>query len=413
MSHNRNDSHSSNISDASSFSRFSIETSASFQSTSAGRSVAAYISGEYQNRLELLIKSDETTDHLIRRAEGSIESFSAAEESLYTYEQAQVRLDRIMSAMMYHAADAGGNDSQRYVASAIVIAGSISMERMKDLAVAWLTHLLYIFKVNGSYCRRINVTPSQDDTPLADDLDVTSLEGAPKHRRSTFVDAVRERDGYECVITGYREHHHPERGEVFSVPATHILDRAIATFDSDKDSDSYASAMVTYNILTHFSRLSSEEIESLQTLVDDVSNGVLLEYNARAGFVGYYWCFQKTDRANEYNIRVYNRDRACLRARRWERPHDPPVVFRDRSGEFLRTQKRSRTLSVPDPRFIAIHAAIAGILHMSGAGEFFDELLMKFFDDDGLAPLVRWQDFELYVSVRSALAPMALTPMST
>lgn len=145
MSYNRNDFDSSNLSNVRNLSNLSIETSASFHSTSSGLSVAAYISREYQNRVELLIKSDETTDHLIRRAEGSIESFAAAEEGLYTYERAQVRLDRIMSAMMYHAADAGGNDSQRYVASAIVIARSISTERMKDLAVAWLTHLLYIF----------------------------------------------------------------------------------------------------------------------------------------------------------------------------------------------------------------------------------------------------------------------------
>lgn len=97
---------------------------------------------------------------------------------------------------------------------------------------------------------------------------------------------------------------------------------------------------------------------------------------------------------------------AGLRVRRQERPHDPPVVFRDRGGEFLRTRKRSRTLSVSDPRFIAMHAAIAGILHTSGAGRFFDELLTKFYDGDDSTPSIRWQDFELYVSVRSALAPV-------
>lgn len=53
--------------------------------------------------------------------------------------------------------------------------------------------------------------------------------------------------------------------------------------------------MVTYSILTHFSRSSGEEIESLQTLVDDVSNGILLQFDAHAGFDGYHWCFQKTD----------------------------------------------------------------------------------------------------------------------
>lgn len=45
-------------------------------------------------------------------------------------------------------------------------------------------------KANGSHRRQINKTPSRDATPLADGLDVTSLEGAPKYRRSTFVDDV-------------------------------------------------------------------------------------------------------------------------------------------------------------------------------------------------------------------------------
>jgi len=54
------------------------------------------------------------------------------------------------------------------------------------------------------------------------------------------------------------------------------------------------------------------------------------------------------------------------------------VVFRDRSAEFEQSSSHKRIkgpdIDLPDSKFIAIHAAIAEILHMSGAGRFFDEL---------------------------------------
>jgi hypothetical protein len=42
------------------------------------------------------------------------------------------------------------------------------------------------------------------------------------------------------------------------------------------------------------------------------------------------------------------------------------VQFADHSGLGL---------EVPEPRFVAMHAAIAHVLHLSGAGEVFDNLM--------------------------------------
>lgn len=79
------------------------------------------------------------------------------------------------------------------------------------------------------------------------------------------------------------------------------------------------------------------------------------------------------------------------------------VTFRDRSNDFPAqpeagshsTRKRSRPLSVPNPDYIAIHAAIAGILNMSGAGKFFDELLDKYQDGgSNVSPIKSWPELE-------------------
>ena len=78
--------------------------------------------------------------------------------------------------------------------------------------------------------------------------------------------------------------------------------------------------------------------------------------------------------------------------------HAPAFVsFRDHSDDFNSgsTSKRNRPVSLPDPEYIRIHAAIAGILNMSGAGKFFDELLDKYKDDEGKVPPVHsWPELE-------------------
>jgi hypothetical protein len=76
------------------------------------------------------------------------------------------------------------------------------------------------------------------------------------------------------------------------------------------------------------------------------------------------------------------------------------VVFRDRSAEFEQSSSRKRKapeIDLPDPQFIAIHAAIAEVLHMSGAGGFLDELFRKFGPSGESSPVGCWEDFEMMV----------------
>jgi hypothetical protein len=53
------------------------------------------------------------------------------------------------------------------------------------------------------------------------------------------------------------------------------------------------------------------------------------------------------------------------------------VIFKDCSNDFNppSNRKRNGPISLPNPDYIKIHAAIADILNVSGAGIFFDELL--------------------------------------
>jgi len=128
------------------------------------------------------------------------------------------------------------------------------------------------------------------------------------------------RDGYKCVLTGFRDPSHPELDE--SIPsaflqASHILRRSIGNFNNDHTSDSvsrlsvqkyyisltgrpllytqFKSAVTTFDILVNFTRIPVKKLEDLHSHIDDPSNGMMLEFNAHNGFDRFYWCLKKTE----------------------------------------------------------------------------------------------------------------------
>ncbi len=79
-------------------------------------------------------------------------------------------------------------------------------------------------------------------------------------------------------------------------------------------------------------------------------------------------------------------------------PPDGLITFRDRSNDFSlssTSHEQKRDIPLPNPRYLAIHAAVAEILHMSAAGQFFDDLLKKFKDSEDEDHSVKyWSDLE-------------------
>lgn len=92
-----------------------------------------------------------------------------------------------------------------------------------------------------------------------------------------------------------------------------------------------------------------------------------------------------------YDLKIFDGDGL------WRTPENNRISFEDHSNDFVSdsTLKGSCPIVLPNPRYITIHAVIAGILNTSGAGKFFDELLARYRDNDGSLPGVRsWQDLE-------------------
>lgn len=242
-----------------------------------------------------------------------------------------------------------------------------------------------------------------------------------------FVDSpnikVIIRDGYTCVLTGYKDLAHPALDESdpgLFLQAAHILRRSIGKYN-DHTSDfvghlsiqsiSYRLSDFLYFFTSSFNlplrrstyseilpafRLRNSRI--LHGNLDDPSNGMMLQSDAHAAFNKFHWCLKKQwsgflQLPSYCQRRIQTDDVCALKVFKTigllRRPENNLVTFRDHSDDFNSdsSRKRKRPVSLPNPDYIAIHTTIAGVLNMSGAGRFFDELLDKYKDDEGEVPL--------------------------
>ncbi|KAF9035289.1 hypothetical protein BJ165DRAFT_1615629 [Panaeolus papilionaceus] len=375
----------------------------SIDSTSSSHTSLSSSSEVYEEKLkrgiEVIKSSEIPLEELVEKAETLINEVLAPDtRHLFTHEngdsQLSVELDKVILAMITYAEECGGKDGKRYVASAVIACSEEedAIQALAALGTTWLTHLLFVFKAKG-HSNQANMDPSELATPTVDDT-ASCLEEGVGDRKESFADDVKRRDSYVCVVTGAEDYLHPNSSSnnpITVLEAAHILRRAIGEYDSDHKSSFFRSAVTTFDILTNFSRLAVKTLEELRNELDSPKNGLSLELNAHRMFDKYYWCLKPTEQANVYRIKIFKYENAIIR-----RPAKDLVSFVDKSvSDSTGTRKRSRPVDLPNPHYLAIHAAIAGVLNMSGAGKFFDELFTMYRDGEGNAPAVRcWEEME-------------------
>ncbi|KAF8867688.1 hypothetical protein CPB84DRAFT_1970401 [Gymnopilus junonius] len=333
----------------------------------------------YEERLKpginALRKSQTPLEELVGAAEKIIhKKFTPDSRSTYNYKkdsrEISVGLDKIMLAMLACTEECGGESGKRYVACAISACSEEEdvVGALEALGTTWLTHFLFIFKTSKGHGHR----PS----------------------KNSFSDNVIIRDGYTCVLTGFQDSSHPKPAKGtprLGLVGAHILPMAISEFDKDHDSKSFQSAMTTFDILINFARIPVQTIEELRDKLNDPSNGMTLQYDGRTAFDRFYWCLKRTEKEHVYDLKIFE-DEGILR-----QPENNRISFHDHSNDFLSdsTCKRNLPVNLPDHHHIAIHAAIAEVLNMSGAGRFFDELLAEYKGNKGKMPSVRsWLELE-------------------
>ncbi|KAF8157162.1 hypothetical protein B0H34DRAFT_712525, partial [Crassisporium funariophilum] len=338
----------------------------------------------YEEKLKSIIdavrNSKTPLGELVNAAQKIVtEKFAPDSRSTYTYEKGSerlsVRLDEIMSAMLTYVEECGGDRGKRYVASAILACTEVEdvAKALEALGTTWLTHFLFIFKTGNSHRNQDDKRPSESELATP-----TLEQTASHHRKKSFADDVTKRDGYKCVVTGSISEDHPRLLQLkqpeFKLESSHILCRALGNFKSSHTSQSFKSALITFDILVNFTGLLVENLEDLGDLIDHPTNGMLLEMQAHSGFDRFKWYLQKTDKDDVYDLK---------KLKLLPLPDNFRVSFEDHSNDFQsNTKKRERSVDLPNPHYFAIHAAIAQILHYTKAGQFIDGLLRNYQDED-------------------------------
>ncbi|KAG2355586.1 hypothetical protein BDR07DRAFT_1381420 [Suillus spraguei] len=232
---------------------------------------------------------------------------------------------KVLDAMLRNAQRTSGKSSKCYTTCAICACHEI--HEQVNLARTWFIYLLWPFTARTYQPSDL---VSGQATPTIDDTDTYgSLQ-------------VNQRDGYRCIISGVWDGAHKpasiKQGWV-TLQAAHILKWAVGVFTMDQAH----TAAATWNIIRHYSGMSEETIQNMERLVDNSSNGMMLEYNIHNIFDKLKVYLEQTERENKYTVKDVG-------GRLWIHPL-----------ELL---------------------GISRILHMSGASEIFAQIFDKY---DGAA----------------------------
>ncbi|KAG1804559.1 hypothetical protein EV424DRAFT_1351260 [Suillus variegatus] len=222
--------------------------------------------------------------------------------------------------MLRNTHGTGGKSSERYTACAICACQKI--HEQVNLMRTWFMYLLWAFTAGAHQSS-----------------DLVSGQ---------FTSTIG--DTYGSLAGIWDRAHRPagaKQGWV-TLQATHILKWAVGVFTIDR---TYTAA-ATWNIIRHYSGLSKETIQNMEWLVDDPSNGMMLEWNIHDNFDKLKVYLEQTEQENDKTITFWN--------------HDAPT----------------EDLPLPNPHLIALHAGISQILYMSSASEVFAQILDKY---DGAA----------------------------
>ncbi|KAK0460091.1 uncharacterized protein EV420DRAFT_1641427 [Desarmillaria tabescens] len=284
-------------------------------------------------------------------------------------------LDAVLEAMLAHAAG-DNNDNEhtprRYVACAIATAGQDEnkFEQLINLANTWVRYLFWPFKANKTDLHSAS-------TPTLDSED-------ERPRPLAFKEAVKERDGYRCVVTKIIDFDKapPDSDEERTpVETVHIFKRAVAAGKrTEKSSAEYA----TWDILRHFTALSEEQVAELDTNIDYVYNGLTMTLELVSTFDTFQWSLRPDpDHPNRYHFEYFARG--------------PLPVMRGRDIGVISFEGCPNELQ-PSRKLIQFHYFLAKVLHASGAGVVIESMLERFLEGGSKQVTMSADDLELHLS---------------
>ncbi|TBU28377.1 hypothetical protein BD311DRAFT_663508 [Dichomitus squalens] len=190
--------------------------------------------------------------------------------------------------------------------------------------------------------------------------------------------------------------HRPEGVATTFMEAAHIFKRTLMVYNRNTTKQRTRSITATLEILQHYCQLDEKYIRDIG-LLDSPANAFLADSGSvHKAFDRFLWCLKPTEIPNQYEFKHYHpyiylaRDIPAL------------VVFKDHSVEDVNTAISTQSstdnpsepgksraschgkrphdamgIELPDPELFRLHAALAGVLHTSGAADIFNLVVYR------------------------------------
>ncbi|KAF5347939.1 hypothetical protein D9756_010125 [Leucocoprinus leucothites] len=317
-----------------------------------------------------------STDFLV---DDALEIIRAKENELRDAED-QVQLDDLLRGMLLHMPSAAG---ARYVAVALRLTDQEGTDAVVNIAKAWLKHLFFrspflnsLFhqpilyfdhllnpdlSVQAMSCR-IDISDSQ--TPSTDNTahEIGSL---------TLTENVAAREDHRCAITGCVDRLYAQKlrkqGDPIPAGAQRLMEAAhIIPFPLDLPAESsklvFRDSVHTLDMFRDWTTLDIRALAGEK--INSPANVIYMTYDECLRFCRFeFYLEPDTDEPDGYQVKFHNDyDTLSTGARtalvNFKALEDPKI-------------------EVPDPRFLAAHAAFSKVLHLCGVAEYWERLEMQ------------------------------------
>ncbi|KAF5372029.1 hypothetical protein D9615_008120 [Tricholomella constricta] len=259
----------------------------------------------------------------------------------------------LLIAMLDHAPTPDGREE---VAHAITACQND--DQLYGLYDHYLKGLLIPMKAQGGRTPAVSDHPSRRSAEITRE-NLASLIESAKRDQQTLKDLCLKRDGARCVISGIMDMRHAlkhlqvyQPGDEYKyTEAAHII-----PFGINKTHSNQARAK-SAEIITLFTGIDISEVNGND--INRLENVMTLSLDEHKKFGGFdIWLEPLEGQQNAYKLGKANPFASSLPA-----------------GTIIQFTDNQTQLPLPDPRYLALHAACAKIAHASGAAETIDAYL--------------------------------------
>ncbi|KAF8877656.1 hypothetical protein CPB84DRAFT_1794761 [Gymnopilus junonius] len=266
---------------------------------------------------------------------------------------------------------------------------------LQQLAQLYSDHLLRIFRRTKGHTPTPRSHPSAPSFDFQRDRLAELLLKTP----SSHVDAKEQaliRDNYRCVVSKRVDITSKKKGWTTNQPNEYVTKTHLAhIFDRSTNEDMQDRSKSVYAASAHAVLLRFGQIRSIEELngpgLHRLQNVMTMDAAIHELFDDLTIWFERKEDDPPHHYRIATTDEG---------------VIAGFSRDIVFTTPDEERLPVPDPRYLALHAACARVAHLSGAGEYIDEVLCDLETTGVLAPhgnsdvlyhaLVRRTDIEAF-----------------